>query len=202
AINLVSDNTVADPGCANAYVQTRVWNFTDGCGNTSASFTQTITVIDNTAPVVTTVAGSLDHTLQCSNTTGIADALAEAPTATDNCTAAPAIHLVSDNTVADPGCANAYVRTRIWNFTDGCGNTSASFTQVITVIDNTAPVVTTVAGSLDATVQCSDSAGIAAAVAAAPSATDNCTAVPTIHVVSDTTAPSGTCANAYVRTRV
>ena len=44
--------------CANAYVRVRTWNFTDGCGNTSANFVQTITVIDNTAPVITTVAGS------------------------------------------------------------------------------------------------------------------------------------------------
>ncbi|MGV3530314.1 MAG: T9SS type A sorting domain-containing protein, partial [Flavisolibacter sp.] len=44
--------------------------------------------------------------------------------------------------VADADCANAYVRTRVWNFTDGCGNTSESFTQVITVEDNTAPTFT------------------------------------------------------------
>ena len=65
----------------------RTWNFTDGCGNTSANFIQTITVIDNTAPVITTVAGALDHTLQCSDAAGIASALAEIPAATDNCTA-------------------------------------------------------------------------------------------------------------------
>src|SRR5690606_39764009 len=141
----------ADPGCANAYVRTRVWNFSDGCGNTSASFTQTITVIDNTAPVVSNSAGDLDQTLQCSDASGIAAALALAPSATDNCTASPTINLVSDDTVADPGCANAYVRTRVWNFSDGCGNTSSNFTQTITVIDNTAPVVSNVEGDLDQT---------------------------------------------------
>src|SRR5439155_849747 len=132
----------------------------------------------------------------------LAPAVAAAPSATDNCTASPTIHVVSRTEERRGTCANAYVRTRVWNFDDGCGNTSANFTQTITVIDNSAPVVTTAAGSLDATVQCSDSAGLAAAVAAAPRATDNCTASPTIHVVSDTTAASGTCANAYVRTRV
>ena len=126
----------------------RTWNFTDGCGNTSANFVQTITVIDNTAPVITTVAGALDHTLQCSDAAGIASALLEVPAATDNCTAAPpTLNLVSDVTTPDGICANAYVRVRTWNFTDGCGNTSANFIQTITVIDNTAPVITTVAGS-------------------------------------------------------
>ncbi len=199
--NLVSDNTVTDPSCANAYVRTRVWNYTDGCGNTSANFTQVITVEDNTAPVVLTMAGALDHTLQCSNAAGIASAIAEAPAAADACTATPEMHLLSDNTVAG-SCANAYTRTRVWNFTDGCGNTSASFTQVITVIDNTAPVVSTVAGALDHTLQCSNTSGIAAAVAEAPSASDNCTTTPALVLVSDVTTPDGSCANAYVRTRV
>src|ERR1035437_2807863 len=200
-IHLVSDVTTPDGSCANAYVRVRTWNFTDGCGNTSANFVQTITVIDNTAPVITTVAGSLDANLQCSNAAGITAALALAPLATDNCTALPVIHLLSDITTPDGTCANAYVRVRTWNFTDGCGNTSANFVQTITVIDNTAPVITTVAGSLDANLQCSNAAGITAALALAPLATDNCTALPVIHLVSDVTTPDGSCANAYVRVR-
>ena len=201
AINLVSDVTTPDGTCANAYVRVRTWNFSDGCGNTSPNFVQTITVIDNTAPVITTAAGSLDATLQCSDAAGIAAALLLSPTATDNCTAAPAINLVTDVTTPDGTCANAYVRVRTWNFTDGCGNTSPDFVQTITVIDNTAPVITTAAGSLDATLQCSDAAGIAAALLLAPSATDNCTAAPAINLVTDVTTPDGTCANAYIRVR-
>jgi hypothetical protein len=200
-IHLISDITTADETCANAYVRVRTWNFTDGCGNTSANFVQRITVIDNTAPVVSTTAASLDHSLQCSNASGIASALAEAPTATDNCTASPTIHLVSDITTADETCANAYVRVRTWNFTDGCGNTSANFVQRITVIDNTAPVVSTTAASLDHSLQCSNASGIASALGEAPTATDNCTASPTIHLVSDITTADETCANAYVRVR-
>src|SRR5690606_12150291 len=129
----------------------------------------------------------LDQTLQCSDASGIAAALALAPTATDNCTASPTINLVSDETRSEERRANAYVRTRIWNFSDGCGNTSSNFTQTITVIDNTAPVVSNTAGDLDQTLQCSDASGIAAALALAPTATDNCTASPTINLVSDET---------------
>jgi hypothetical protein len=200
-LNLVSDVTTPDAACANAYVRVRTWNFTDGCGNTSANFVQTITVEDNTAPVVATAAGSLDATLECSDAAGIAAALALAPAATDNCTAVPTLNLVSDVTTPDAACANAYVRVRTWNFTDGCGNTSANFVQTITVEDNTAPVVATAAGSLDATLECSDAAGIAAALALAPAATDNCTAAPTLNLVSDVTTPDAACANAYVRVR-
>src|SRR5262249_57596517 len=83
----------------------------------------------------------------------------------------------------------------VWYDRDGCGNTSANFTQVITVRDTTAPVLTTSAGSLDQTLECSDAAGITAAIAQKPTATDNCTAVPTLNVVSDDTVPSATCAN-------
>ncbi|WP_345191152.1 gliding motility-associated C-terminal domain-containing protein, partial [Algibacter agarivorans] len=200
-ITLVSDVTTADANCANAYVQVRTWNFTDGCNNTSADFVQTITVQDTTAPTVDTAAGSLDATLECSDNTNIAAALALAPTATDNCTTTPNLILVSNVTTADANCANAYVQVRTWNFTDGCGNTSADFVQTITVQDTTAPTVDTAAGSLDATIECSDTTNIAAALALAPTATDNCTTVPNLVLVSDVNTVDPTCPNAYVRVR-
>ncbi|MCX6259030.1 MAG: HYR domain-containing protein, partial [Bacteroidia bacterium] len=164
-------------------------------------FVQTITVNDHTAPVITTSAGTLDATLECSNLSGITAALALVPSATDNCTVTPTIHLVSDVTTPDISCANAYVRVRTWNFTDGCGNTSDNFVQTITVNDHTAPVITTTAGSLDASLECSNTSGITSALALVPSATDNCTASPAIHLVSDVTTPDISCANAYVRVR-
>ncbi|TDE49288.1 gliding motility-associated C-terminal domain-containing protein [Flavobacterium sp. GT3P67] len=198
---LVSDTTTADPNCNNAYVRVRTWNFTDGCGNTSANFIQTITVIDNTIPVVSTTVASLNQTLQCNNTAGITAALALSPAATDNCTLAPTKVLVSDTTTADPNCTNAYVRVRTWNFTDGCGNTSANFVQTITVIDNTAPILSTTVASLNQTLQCNNTAGITAALALSPGATDNCTLAPTKVLVSDTTTADPNCSNAYVRVR-
>ncbi len=71
-------------------------------------------------------AGSLDATLECSNTAGIAAALAQSPAADDNCDATPTLNLVSD--VTTPGsCPQEYVRVRTWNFTDDCGNTSGNF---------------------------------------------------------------------------
>ena len=51
------------------------------------------------------------------------------------------------------------------------------FTQVITITDTQAPTWTTAAGALNVTLQCSDAAGLTAAQALAPTATDNCSAV-------------------------
>ncbi len=197
-LHLLGD--VSTPGsCVGRYVRVRTWDFTDACNNHSLVFTQTITVVDTTGPVVTTLAGSLDATLECSNLAGIAAALAAAPSATDNCTAVPSIHLLSDDPMAGP-CAGTFTRVRTWNFTDACGNPSATFTQTIMAIDTTAPVVTTAPGSLDVTLQCSDVAGLAAALAAGPSATDNCTPMPTRNLLSDTPNP-GSCLGQSTRVR-
>jgi hypothetical protein len=119
-------------------VVTRTYTVTDASGNFSTTV-QVINVDDTAVPVVITADEALDASLQCSDASGIAAALALVPTATDNCTASPTLNLVSDDTVNS--CADSYVRTRVWNFTDDCGNTSANFTQVITVIDNTPPVI-------------------------------------------------------------
>ncbi len=99
---------------------------------------------DNIPPTVTTTTGSLDRTLVCDNETGLTDALALVPAATDNCTNPPFIHLLSDITTPEPGCPSSYSRVRTWNFTDYCNNTSTSFVQVITVTPSTMPVFTTV----------------------------------------------------------
>ncbi len=81
------------------------------------------------------------------------DALALEPTVTDNCSTTLITTLVSDDTVQDPDCPNASVRTRIWTFDDGCGNISESFTQTISIIDTTAPVLITDL-DLNITVEC------------------------------------------------
>ncbi len=119
----------------------------------SANYVQTITVEDNTAPVVVTAAAALDATLECDNAAGLAAALALSPTATDNCTAVPTLTLVSDVPPADATCATAYVTVRTWTFDDGCANVSANYVPTITVEDNTAPVFVTAAAALDATLQ-------------------------------------------------
>ncbi|WP_296682684.1 gliding motility-associated C-terminal domain-containing protein [Flavobacterium sp.] len=177
-------------------------NTTDANGCTSTC-TKTVVVNDTTAPIVTTSSGALDHNIQCNNTAAIASALTEAPTATDNCSTTPTIHLVSDVTTPTTNCANGYSRVRTWNFSDGCGNTSSNFVQTITVIDNTAPTWTTAVGSLNTTVECSDTQALADAQNLFPIASDNCDAdLSNIVKVAGTFVASATCTNAGTYTNM
>jgi hypothetical protein len=66
-------------------------------------------------------------------------------------------------------CAKTFIRTFI--AFDDCNNNT---TQVITITDDTAPTWDTVALALDTSLECSDAAGIAAAQALFPVASDNC----------------------------
>src|SRR5258707_3808104 len=69
-------------------------------------------------------------------------------------------------------CGGTYTNT--WTAKDACNNTSAVFTQVITITDTKAPTWTTVAAALNVTVECDDAAGLTAAQGQTPVATDNC----------------------------
>ncbi|GAB4094174.1 HYR domain-containing protein [Flaviaesturariibacter terrae] len=173
------------------YSISRTWTATDVSGN-SSQCVQIISVQDVTAPVISTVAASLDRTVECSDAQGIAAALVPEPSATDNC--APVTrHLVSD--VTSNSCGTTYTRVRTWNFTDPTGNTSASFTQTIKVVDRTAPVVTFNAGSVE---HCFDTTSNLYPVPAL-AATDNCTAVRYAYTVKNAagnTLRTGNTANA------
>ncbi len=143
----------------------RVFTATDDCGN-STSATQTITIIDTTAPVLTIPS---DYTAECSDDHPMDDA-----SATDNC-GEVTIDVV-DTTIAG-ACEGDYTISRLFTATDDCGN-SSSATQTITIIDTTAPVLTIPS---DYTAECSDDHPMDDA-----SATDNCGEV-TISDVVDTT---------------
>jgi len=162
--------------CPNAGTYTNTWTVTDACGNTSNVYTQIITIIDNTAPTWTTLAGALNQTLQCSNAAGIAAAQALFPIASDNCDANVTNIVKTAGAFVAGSCPEAGTYTNTWKVTDDCGNTSATYTQVITIIDNIAPTWTTAPNSLNQTLQCSNSSGIALAQGMFPVATDNCDA--------------------------
>ena len=122
--SIVSEDPIHDYSTTGPYTVTLT--VTDAIG-TICTKTESLTLSrDDTDPTLITATGALDQTLECSNSDGIAAALALVPTALDNCTSVPVLHLVSD--VNTPGsCASEYVRVRTWNFTDACGNTSANF---------------------------------------------------------------------------
>ncbi|MCO7185496.1 gliding motility-associated C-terminal domain-containing protein [Tenacibaculum sp. XPcli2-G] len=138
---------------------TNIWTFTDSCGRTSGQFTQTITVTDTSAPVLS--AAPADVSVDC-------EAIPSVPTITaiDNCdSVVDVVFTEVSNTVVD-GCGEI---VRQWESTDNCGNT-VSHTQTITVTDTIAPVLS--AAPADVSVDCE-------AIPTVPTitATDNCDSV-------------------------
>ena len=176
-ITLVTDTVAGD--CAQAYTVTRAFTATDWCGN-STSATQTITIQDTTAPMLTIPA---DYTAECSDEHPLDDA-----SATDNC-GEVTITLVTDTVAGD--CAQAYTVTRAFTATDECGN-STSATQTITIQDTTAPMFNeTLPG--DMTVECDNVPDMAVLTA-----TDNCQDVT---VMPASSIMAGDCPDSYTITR-
>ena len=104
---------------------------TDASGNSSTcSFN--VTVTDNEKPRLIGVPANTN--VQCNSVPAPANV-----TATDNC---PGVSAVTFNEIRTNGsCPNSYTLTRTWSATDVHNNTQTA-TQVITVVDNTAPTFT------------------------------------------------------------
>ncbi|MBK8831720.1 MAG: T9SS type A sorting domain-containing protein [Saprospiraceae bacterium] len=185
-ITFVGD-VISNQTCPNRYTVTRTYLATDACNNTSTC-TQIITVFDDTPPMLTCPAGV---TVQCA-------ALVPAPnialvTSTDNCAGTAAITHVGD-VISNQTCANRYTLTRTYRATDLCGN-SATCNQIITVFDNTPPMMTCPA---NLTVQCASL--VPAPNTALVTSTDNCIGTAVITFVSDVIS-NQTCPNRYTLTR-
>jgi hypothetical protein len=166
--------------CPSNYILTRTWTATDACGNTSSK-TQTITVQDTQAPVLS--AAPANVTVEC-------DAVPTAATltATDNCDAPVVTY---NETRTNGNSPSNYTLTRTWTATDACGNTSSK-TQVITVRDTQVPVLS--AAPANVTVECD-----AVPAAATLTATDNCDAAPVVTYNESRT--NGNCPSNYILTR-
>ena len=126
-ITLTHTDSTNSSGCP--IVITRTWTATDCCSN-SATCSQSVTIIDNTPPVVNCPA---PKTVQC-GTPWVFDT----PTATDACCGG-AVTMTILNTDISGNCPQ--IHTRIWQFTDCCTN-RITCTQVVTVVDTIAPVLT------------------------------------------------------------
>jgi hypothetical protein len=166
-------NNVTDCG----YQIERTWTAIDNCNN-AVSVSQTITVVDTTAPVLESVPANV--TIQCSDIPAVADV-----TATDNCDDAPDVVFSEVNT---GGCPYTLVRT--WTATDICGNTSA-MSQTLTVIDDINPILVGVPADYSGECGFAPSPG-------SVTATDNCDEDVTVSMIEETVGNS--CPLTIIRT--
>jgi uncharacterized delta-60 repeat protein len=127
---VVTFSEFSTPGsCPQSYTLTRVWTARDASGN-AATGTQTLTVQDGTAPVLT--GQGTNKTISCPGTP-----VFTAPFATDNCDTNPVISFL-DDVVPGVGTAN-YTITRTWFAIDACENISQPVSQIISVVDTAPP---------------------------------------------------------------
>jgi hypothetical protein len=131
-IELSSQNPdKSSPGHYN-FTITRTWTATDASGNESERI-QLVNVTDTKSPEWSSIKGSLDVTLYCGQNTGLEGVQNQNPVALDNCDPNPVISKRSGDFIpgALPG-SGTYTNTFI--ATDGSGNESIEFRQVITII--------------------------------------------------------------------
>jgi large repetitive protein len=187
---------ITPTGCTHDELIVRSWRATDACGNVSAPYNQTIFVRDLTAPVWTNPANDLDRTVECSDASAMAAAQALSPVATDNCDITLTPVKTSGTFMPGTLCPQAGTITNSWVVTDECGNTSLPYTQIITVVDNTPPLITAIPANT--TVSCTNT--VPAANIGAVVATDNCGGSVTITVAADVIT-NQSCPNRYTITR-
>ncbi|WP_396600972.1 HYR domain-containing protein [Algibacter sp. R77976] len=159
------------------------WTVTDGSGNT-ATCTQTVTIIDDTAPTFVECAAPVSVNMNATGCdTDIADVNLGTPTVDDNCTEttitndAPTTFPLGDTIVT-------------WTVTDGSGNT-ATCTQTVTIIDDTAPTFVECAAPVSVNMNATGcDTDIADVNLGTPTVDDNCTET-TITNDAPTTFPLG-----------
>ncbi|MFN4255557.1 MAG: SdrD B-like domain-containing protein, partial [Saprospiraceae bacterium] len=163
--------------CSDSYKIIRIWTATDDCGNSSTA-SQQVFVGDSQPPVLGPLPG--DMTVQCDEVPPVPIA-----TATDDCDTDISIGLVE---IVVPGsCPFNRQIIRTWTATDNCVNQD-THTQILTVVDNEAPLIT--GAVADVTVACAD-----IPAAGSVSASDNCD--PNFTLVFGETIFPGSCPDNY-----
>src|SRR5439155_1157355 len=183
-------DVISNQTCPNKYTITRTYKATDSLGNV-ATCTQTITVNDNTAPVITATGTTL--ALGCNPTPAQINAALGTATATDNCSSVTPS--ASDSAVSNSGCSRS--QTRTWTATDACSNAATPVSRIVTwTVDNTAPMIT--ASGTTLTLGCNPSAADINAALGTATATDNC-GVGTPTATSDPVVNTSTCGRSQTR---
>lgn len=128
SVTVVADTTYGI--CEANKVITRTFTATDDCGHT-ATYVQTITITDTTAPYWTAYVqgGQFDCEQSIPNV---------APVAEDLCSSVT-ITYTDDTTYT---CESSYEVERTWTATDACGN-SSSTSAIFTFVDDQAPILIT-----------------------------------------------------------
>lgn len=167
---ILFQETTITGSCPQAYQLIRTWTAVDNCGNTNAK-SQTISVIDQKAPVLTPVdpfiaglpSGSM-LTVQCGQEPTFVSA---SVSATDNCDQSVSVGLQL-STVESDCSTSGYIRdiTYTWTGTDDCGN-SITYIIIVRVIDTIAPNFVTIPA--DVTLDCQDNLPTTT-----PTGSDNC----------------------------
>jgi GEVED domain/Secretion system C-terminal sorting domain len=180
----VGDN-ISNQTCANRYTITRVYKVEDECGN-SATCSQTITVNDQTPPTLTCPNGT---TVSCASAVPAAN-INLVTGLSDNCGGMITVIPLTDQ-ISNQTCANRYTITRRYQASDVCGN-SATCTQIITVNDQTPPMLTC---PDDVTVSCAGEVPLSD-INSVTGESDNCGGTVTVTVSPDQI-NGQTCANRY-----
>ncbi|MDP5158663.1 MAG: Ig-like domain-containing protein, partial [Flaviramulus sp.] len=134
------DSAPVTGSCQGSFVISRTWSLTDACGNSAADQVQTITITDNTPPIIDTP--SSDLTVECDGDNS-ADLIAwlnsnGGATATDACSS---ITWSNDFSNLNLTCGATGSGLVAFTATDECGN-SVSTSATFTVVDNTPPTFT------------------------------------------------------------
>gem|GEM_PF-3351609 len=140
---------------------TRTWYATDCKGNESSD-SQTITIVDTTAPVISGVEAS--YTIECPE-----ELVWSNPSASDTCDSQPYLNYEDDDKRDDCGLGDI---TRTWTATDCAGNSSTA-SQTITIVDTTAPVISGVGSGM--LIECPELPEFSQ-----PTVSDTCDSAPTL----------------------
>jgi uncharacterized repeat protein (TIGR01451 family) len=178
-LTIAFDSTLTNNPCGRTIIRT--WTATNDNGN-AISFTQTVNVVDNTPPVMLAnhvFFGQIQHgdTLYA-DCTQIPSLDSLGFSAYDFCSATT--HNFTENVTHGNCAVDGFLQSRYcgWTATDACGNTDSLYFWVI-ISDDEAPVLAGVPANL--TLGCGQTAPPVPPLGVGGiTATDNCTAAPTI----------------------